>query len=177
MLIDERSGLLCPLYATDSVASSIAPPTDSYLAPSGNGVFVIQESAGGETPLGVNLFPVSVGVATDTYTLAVYGWSKVVSRKTTPGFRPYWHPYFISSYTCTAGALTGLANTDIDNTHLYAGTIVVVKGTAGYDYVIHSPTGNDNAWIKQYIHGASVISVLMALGTTPTAMNCLAKTF
>lgn len=173
MIFDDRSGPMTLVAATDITTGSITVPVDLKLEPSGNGIVKLQALEGGDLPKRVLIQPISVGANDDTYTLNVYGWRRIGR-----GNGQSFHPILLGGFACTAGAKTGIAGADVDNLHFYADTITMTAnyGVANVTNVIISPALDDYATIELYTRGCPILSFLMALGTTPTGLNCLLAT-
>lgn len=174
MLFDDRAGPFRKVADTDIVTDSITVPSVLDKAPSGNGVVELQSLEGGDLPKRLLLMPISKGAADDTYTLAIYGWRRTNGR----GSKAAYVPITLGSFACTAGSKTGVAGTDVDTTYFFADTITMTAnyGVANVTNVIISPAQNEYASIELYTRGCSILSFLMDLGTTPTAMNVLMAT-
>ncbi len=174
MFLDDRCGPLTPVSTVDITTASITEPVPTYTEPSGDGIVELNAPTGGGTVQQLLVLPYGTDTATHTFLMALYGWRISSGRPGAPGTRRIWVPYFLSSFTCTLSTVPGLSKADVDQTELFAGTIVVLKGgTVGYDYTIANPAGNSVANVRVRVYGASKVEIRFGLNSSSASCNAL----
>lgn len=173
VVIETPSNNFHIVNTTDVTTSSVTEPVPTVVKPSGTGVIEMGFN-GGVAPNGVMLVPYGVGSATNTFTLKVYGWRPTLGAQGTVLKDPLWVPFLLASFTCTLCTKTGVTSSDIDATHLFCDTIVLVTGNANVSNEIISPTGNVIANIIMDVKGVKLLELRYATGGSATSANCLA---
>lgn len=142
--------------------------------PSGDGVIPMGEG-GGYCPQSLDLVPIGVGTSA-AYGLQILGW-----RSTKLGVLTLWVPVTLATYSVTCGTATGVANSDLGSTTLFATTITMTGGptfvTSGappvsLDWFQISPGSNAIGMIKQAGLGYRMLEVLFNI-SAGTSGNCL----
>lgn len=166
---------------------SITPPNkvvDANLAALGDGVIFcgaapdLLSDGGMETTPYVYLTPIGVGSSTNTFAMTVLGWEVTKLGVGTP----LWIPITLAAYAVTLGTATGVANSDLGTTTLFATSITFTGGPVGVssgmnptslDWFVISPGSNAIATIKQATLGYRFLEVLFTTGGSATSCNCL----
>jgi hypothetical protein len=170
MQIDIRSAPLRITNAVDVTAATVTLPVPTATKPSGDGV-IDMGTDGGMTASGLFLQPYGTGSATNTFSMSVYGWRQVTPRLTQGN--GLWVYTTLATFTCTLGTQTGVANSPIDNTHLFVTTIALVIGNANISNEVLSPGDNTPAHITLLAKGCTLIEVRFGTGSSATSCNCL----
>lgn len=173
MLIETRSGPLRKLYAANvtTAGTSIANPADVKALPSFVDTGLIEMGpVGGPGANGLELIPFGTDTAAQTFLMSVFALDMV--SKGDANEDSFAH-YLLCSFTCTLCTSAGLANTAVNASQLYCGTITLGVGNANVDNVITSPTGNIRASVRVDTGGATWARVLLAINASAVSANVL----
>ena len=162
------------LAANANTSAFTAKTAATTTRPSGNLVYDLGGilGAGGGFRARCKLTPFGAGSANDTFSLRVYGWSRVVSAD-----KPdlYW-PQILLEIACTLGAMTGVAGGPVLDTELFVDTITVVTeekvGTVGQTTVM-SPANDTPAFAEFRLHGAELLEFDFDQTLNSPTMNAL----
>lgn len=136
----------------------------------GDGVIALGNYAA-EANNSVVILPYGAGSSTQTFTLKAYAWDVTIVDGSTYAL---WVPYLLASFTCTLSTFAGVANTTVNASQLFCGTIALVTGNANVSNEILSPTGNVNAHIVLDTKGCQFMEFRYAM-VTATSGNALVK--
>jgi hypothetical protein len=171
--LDTRSGTFLVTNSANVTASSITFPVPQTATPSGDGVIEMGGTVGALAPNGLILVPFGVGSATNTFTMNAYGWRRTVGGGV-PSTDPLWVAYQLAAFTVTLCTVPGLANTDVNASQLFTGTITLTSGNANVSTEVVSPTGNVVAHIVLDAKGSQFVELRFGTGGSATSCNCLA---
>lgn len=136
----------------------------------------------GMAPNSVIIRPYGAGSSTNTFNLSVYGWNRVVMGPTAPGTTPptapiyaAWDPILLAKFVCTLNTEPGLANTPVNASQLFCGTITLSVGNANVSNEIVSPTGNVPAHIVLDVKGSQFIEFRYDRNSSATSCNALVR--
>lgn len=161
------------LATNDTTAgTSIADPADTLTDPTGTtGVInLLGNPAGPDVANGLELIPYGVGTATNTFLLSLYAIAKIAPAS---GVGPAWTYKLLCSFTCTLCTKAGIANSPVNASQLYCGTITLSVGNANVSNEIISPTGNNGASIRLDNVGAGLVKPVFAMNNSATSANAL----
>lgn len=170
-----------PVRTANSTATSFPSKIPTTTQPSGTGVIPMGHD-GYMTTKCLLILPYGVGSSTNTMLLKCLGWAPTGVGPTLP----LWIPTVIGAWTATLGTATGVAGSDLDNTQLFATTIVPSLGptlinTAAPntvppiipDYGVFSPGSNDIGLIIQRSFGFRFLELIMTTNNSATSVNAL----
>jgi hypothetical protein len=176
--IETRSGPMVRLLAVNDATggTSIADPADTLTNPisptTGPAAGVIPLGAGGATsPNGLKLIPFGTDTSAQTFLMSVFAIERILGGPA--GVADSWTHHLLASFTCTLCTKAGLANTAVNGSQLYCGTIALGVGNANVSCEVVSPTGNQAAHVVIDTKGAELVKVLFALNSSAASMNAL----
>lgn len=159
----------------NATATSITKPVPTLTKPTGDGVFDLGgRQEGSISAPGLVLMPYGAGAATNTFSMAVYGWRSTLG---SGGAYRLWVPALLASFTCTLGTAPGLAGADVNASQLFCDTITLAAGNANISNEILSPTGNEPAHIILDGKGFTLIECRFGTGSSATSCNSLVTRF
>lgn len=173
-IIKTQSGPMSRVLTTNATTAGTAPanPASQASAPS---VGVIEGALQSSqfASNGLLILPYGVGTATNTFFLSIFAWDYI--QPVVAQNAGMWVAWPLCAFTCTLGAITGLAGGEVDNTNLFAGTIVQTSGfgNANVSNEVISPTGNFLASIVLDTKGARRIQLLFGMNSSSTSANAL----
>lgn len=152
------------LYAANVTTSTLTAPTPTTTEPVGDGVF---EMGQGPVPANsLHLAFVGTDAQNETFTALVVGWRKLGA---------LWIPTPLLALTITLGTATGVEESGVIDTELFADTIAASTAhTSAYELI--SPANNGVAGVKVDLFGCQKVQVLLAVGTGASC-NALAAGF
>jgi hypothetical protein len=177
--IDTRSTVFALTNAGGNVTTaSITFPLPATSSPVGVGVAsgdgVIPLGAGGSlAPNGLQIVPFGAGSSTNTFSMNVYGWREVRGPAVAVGTVNLYVAYVLATFTCTLCTVPGLANTPVNASQLFCGTIALVAGNANISNEVVSPTGNTVAHVIVDVKGSKWVEVRFGTGSSATSCNAL----
>ncbi len=152
---------------TDPMHAAISTGVTSV----GDGVIACGELGLG-APNGLLIIPYGAGSSTNTFVLWSYGWKKTVVSGS--GItEALWIPFLLAKFTCTLCTQAGIANTPVNASQLFAGTITLSTGNANVSNEIISPTGNVIASIMLDVKGSQYVEFRFDMNSSATSANCL----
>ncbi len=176
MQIDTRSSHFMSAYTTNvtTAGTSITNPAATTTAPvPGPTTGIIQMGDQGMMSAnGLELIPFGVGTATNTFLLSVFALDAVKALDPTTN-KTLWFYWPLATFTCTLCTYAGVANTDVNASQLFCGTITLGVGNANVSNEIVSPTGNLVASITLDTKGAKYVYLALAMNNSATSANCL----
>ena len=175
MEIDTRSS---SFFITNPVsgnvtAASITYPVPQLAEPSGDGVIPMGTGGGTMCAPGLFILPYGAGTAAQTFTMAAYAWTRTLGNLQSTA--PIWVASTLATFTCTLSTVPGLANTDVNSSQLFCGTIALVVGNANVSVEVVSPTGNTVASIALDAKGAKLVELRFGTGSSATSCNALVR--
>lgn len=192
MLTETLSTHLMRIRRTNATDSSLPTRTTSATEPSGIGDNAAQATAkavislnrenisGARVQNRVKIVPVGVGSDNNTFTMAVYGWSRVVDRdKELNPELDLWIATKLAAFTCTLSAAVGVAGRVLTATDRIADTIAII-GTSGNPNVsmeIVSPATDEPAHIVVDLKGAEKLEIVFGTGGSATSANALVSPY
>lgn len=167
MIFDDRCGVLSKIFGTNQTAGTITLPAFLSQEPIGDGFYPLNPISG-SGPKRALIFPFGTAAANKTFTMEIFVWRQTRPHPTDPNIRTCWLPYPVAAFTCTTGAMVGLAGCYVDNTQFMCDTIVAAGtvGVAGVDYNIRTPADDTAASVDVAVYGASVLGILFGVGTS-----------
>lgn len=154
--------------AANSTDSSFTAKTPTATAPSGAGVFPLDQQSYAK----LRVTPYGVGTDGTTFSIRVIGW-KPVPNVTDGTF--LWIPTILTEYVCTLSAYVGVAGQVIDETQRFADTLALVAsvgGTDGQNTTKYSPANDTPAWFVVDTQGSEKVEFLFDM-TGATSGNAV----
>lgn len=154
--------------AANSTASSFAAKTPTATAPSGAGVFSLDQQSYAK----LRASPYGAGTDGQTFSVRVVGW-KPVPNLTAGEF--LWVPTILTEYACTLSAFVGVAGQVIDENQRFADTLALVAnvgGTDGQNTTKYSPANDTPGWFVVDLQGSEKIEFLFDM-TGATSGNAV----
>lgn len=177
MQIDTRSTPFDLSNPSGNVTTTtITVPTATLTLPSGEGVVQMGQFGsvqGSLAPSGLQIIPYGAGLATQTFSLAVYGWREVVAGQGNP---PLWVPFILVQFSCTLSTSPGVTGADVNASQLFCDRISLVVGNGNVSNEIVSPGGNVIAHCIVTAKGVRFMQILFGTGGSATSCNALIST-
>lgn len=156
----------------DITAGSITALAPTTTAPSGNDV------AGTTVDDAMSLDNIAlvffgVGSSGNTGTAKITGWRQVPAVGGATAV--LWIPIPLLTLALTLGTQTGVAGTQVDNTHLFVTTITATTAFTSANEII-SPGDNTPALVKVDTFGCQYVQVQLSIGTA-TSVNAMMAQF
>src|SRR5580692_10209801 len=164
---------------TDVTSASFPTIAPTTVKPTGSGVISFGNS-GSICPKWLELIPYGTGVATNTFTMQVIGWTSARSQGSI--LADLWVPVPLATYAVTLGTGAGVAGSALGSTYLFATTITSTGGptfiTSGAAPIVEgwfqiSPGSNGIAFISQASLGHRFLQVIFETGSSTTACNAI----
>jgi hypothetical protein len=161
---------------------TITPPSQatSGVTAAGDGVLPIGTPMGNYGVAHVTLIPIGVGSATNTFSMTILGWNRTQLNVANTSF--LWIPVSLATIAVTLGTETGVANSELGTTTLFATTITMTGAAVGVtsgmaatvlDWFTISPGSNAIGCIRQPTFGFRFLEVIFTTGGSATSCNCL----
>lgn len=174
----------------NSTATSLSNPTASVTSPdkrdpttgvsaTTNGItngVILCGAGGASAPNGLLIIPFGAGSPTNTFILWAYGWKRTGATGSSGLPQAIWIPFVLASFTCTFGNRTGVANTPVDASQLFCGTIALASafsGNANVSNEVVSPTGNTVGHILLDVKGSEFVEFRFDRNSSATSCNAL----
>ncbi len=166
--------------ATNSTTAGTAPanPSPTVTKPSGAGVIDMGMSGnidGAISSNGLIILPYGVGADDNTFVMTAFAWD--ILKAVGSGNRDIWVAWPLAAFTCTMGALAGVANTDLPANSLMVDTITLTAnfGNANVSNEIISPAGDFQASIVLDTKGAKLVQLIFGMNSSATSANALVR--